>query len=153
MTHGPKNVKFPGTCCLHFQGKWIWFRGMLKWSGSGTVLLTHRGCKDLGQPELWNTDSGTHFVPCQQALESAVRQVAIFRSTNIKNSHWLDTPIPASSFHSSDWPKSLQSSYIINISLPLNNFNIHLNQTQSPWRCRQHIPLKCTATLNYLTNY
>jgi hypothetical protein len=113
--HGPMNIKFPGTYCLHFQGKLIWFRGMLKWSGRETSLLTRQGCKDLGQSELWNRDSSTNLVPRKLALESVLRQVAIFMSTNIKNSHWLDTTsIPASSFHSSDWPKSKQSSYIIN---------------------------------------
>ena len=77
-----------------------------------------------------------------------MRQVAIFRSTNGKNTQWLDTTsIPVSSFHTSDWPKSFQSLYITNISLPLNHFNIHLNQMQSPWRWRQHIPLKCPSTL------
>ena len=75
-----------------------------------------------------------------------MRQVAIFRSTNGKNTHWLDTSIPASSLYTSDWPKSLQSSYVTNISLPLNHFNIHLNHIQSPWRWRQHIPLKCPST-------
>jgi len=86
--------------------------------------------------------------PCTKTVGTRVcmRQVAIFRSTNVQNSHWLDTTFIPASLHSFDWTKSLQSSYIINISLRINHFNIHLNQIQSPWRWRQHIPLECPNT-------